>query len=544
MKKWISCLLIGLLILAFLPINLTQASVYTFRARYWWGSGTGTLVGAHSDYSNAHNKFDADTIAMWVRIGQKHLGASFEIYRGFVTFDTSALPDDLNIISAVLKLMVSANSVYSNFDIVVQTGNGLHPKVPPDNPNSPLDGSDYYFGYYFGDGGRYPAEMAPGQYGWVVIELNDQGISWINKTGLTKFVLRSSKDINSIPPTTQEYLNFYESEIYLEITADDELKISLTPTFVTMDCNETKVFSCSVSGGLPPYSYKWFVNDNYTGVKASSFEFCAPWEEMGNSVRITCYVGDARGVWKSAQAIAKIKIPKGLLQETGLIRKEYTGIRVELWHVDTNYPYKERYIVYITIDNLWHIEKGNDLFYPVDLQLSLELSDACEEVQHQPVSGDYGSSPISFSLGANIGGIPVGFAITPPRYYVDYHREVKDGKLKITWRARTYQVIDLGLIKLYLGWGVLFYDQVRFFFEFDAPKDYKPAVNINLMTSIYVEHSDSHLLWTEEDTGWISVDPPGASLPPGELIPLISPEKIAKINSYRCAGGATIKLLK
>jgi len=509
-------LLTAMLLLTFYQLQTASAATYNFQPQYPYGAGT--LAAGDLDYPDARWRSEADTIIVGghVTIGQRYHPSSgaYEIARGFVIFDTSSIPDDFPIDSAVIRLTIYTKRVGASFDIVVQRGDGTHPHLP-------IEASDYYLGYYSGDGGRYPAEMAP-ESGDVVIQLNSQGISWINKTGLTKFCLRSSKDILGIPPTTDEIIWFYG--VYLEISGSPSpLTISLSPTFVVMDVNASQKFVCTASGGSPPYSYRWFVNEKSTGVTTAEFTFIAPWEEMGNNVTIRCYVSDTRGVYQSTQAIAKINIPKGLLNETGLIRKEYTGIRVELWHVDTNYPYKERYAVYITIDNLWHIEKGNDVFYPVEMKLTVKLPDVCEEVYHEPHAGDYGSSPVSFSVGVSIKGVGVGFAITPPRYYVDYHREVKEGKLTATWTAKTYKKI-FGIICW--GWGILFYDQTRFFLEFDTPRDYKPAVAVNLATSIYMNYVDGYLLVSTEDTGWIEVDPPGASIDPGELPSLATPEKI------------------
>ena len=431
-KREAVLLLVISLLLTFYQFQTTCAASYTFPAQYPYG--TGTLIGGDIDYSNARWRSKADTV-IWgsVAVGQKYHPSSgaCEIARGFIVFDTSSLPDDLQIDSAVIRLTVKANKVGASFDIVVQRGDGIHPHVP-------IEDSDYYLGYYSGNGGRYPAEMAPREeYSTIAIQLNSEGVSWINKTGLTKFCLRSSKDISGVPPTTDEII-YFDGTIYLELSSPP-LTISLSPTFVVMDVGATQEFVCTASGGSPPYSYAWFVNGKNTGVTTAKFTFTAPWEEMGNNVTIVCYVSDRRGVYQSAQAIAKIKIPKGLLNETGLIRKEYTGIRIQLWHVDTNYPYKERYVVYITIDNLWHIEKGNDVFYPVEMKLTVRLADVCEEVYHEPHAGDYGSSPVSFSVGVSIEGVGVGFAITPPRYYVDYRREIKGGKLTVTWTAKNLQ---------------------------------------------------------------------------------------------------------
>jgi hypothetical protein len=514
--------IILLLVATLIPIfqlRAASATTYTFKPPGIYASGSLAVCGS-SSYSAARLANEADTIAVaeYIMVGQKYslAGGIDEYYcisRGVLIFDTSSIPDDFQIASAVIRLTVySKDEVKTSFDIVVQKGDGVHPHYP-------IEASDYYLAYYSGDGGRYPAEMAPTS-GEVIIQLNSEGISWINKTGLTKFCLRSSKDIAGISPTTEEMIRF--RGVSLEISSPPPLTISLSPTFVVMDVGSSQTFVCTASGGSPPYSYTWFVNGKNTGVTTAEFTFTAPWEEMGNNVTIRCYVSDTRGVYQSAQAIAKIKIPKGLLNQTGLIRKEYIGIRVQLWHVDTNYPYKERYAVYITIDNLWHIEKGNDAFYPVEMKLTVKLPDVCEEVYHEPHAGDYGSSPVSFSVGVSIEGIGVGFAITPPRYYVDYHREVKEGKLTATWTAKTYKKI----FGIYWGWGILFYDQTRFFLEFDTPKDYKPAVAVNLITSIYFDYVDGYMLVSNEDTGWIELDPPGTSIDPGELPSLTSPETI------------------
>jgi hypothetical protein len=124
-------------------------------------------------------------------VGQSPQGSM--ISRGFVFFDTSSLPDDSTITSAKLRLFLWINYSDVDFDVVVQSGQ-------PSYPHYPLRPEDFYYDHYDGNGGSLHISPDDDTPGYRTITLNESGTSWINKTGLTKLCLRSSRDVENRPP--------------------------------------------------------------------------------------------------------------------------------------------------------------------------------------------------------------------------------------------------------------------------------------------------------------------------------------------------------
>ena len=117
------------------------------------------------------------------------------IYRYFIFFDTSSIPVGAIITNAILYLRRAPDDEgMSGFDtpfnIVIQDGQ-------PTYPHSPLELADYNRSYYKNNGGSINAEdISPDIY--TGINLNSNGIAWINKGGITKFCLRNSREIAGI----------------------------------------------------------------------------------------------------------------------------------------------------------------------------------------------------------------------------------------------------------------------------------------------------------------------------------------------------------
>lgn len=161
----------------------------------------------HSNYTTVHNRPSGqrlDDTSNYIEVGQCKSSNRYYLFRGFPFFDTSPLAG-CTIKSA--KLAVWVYSKYTGthtWDIVIQSG-------MPTYPNKPLTLSDYYYGYYSGDGGSTPQGDVI-MTGYTYIDLTEEGLSWINKTGWTKFAIRSSHDIASIPPLAWEYCRFRSAE--------------------------------------------------------------------------------------------------------------------------------------------------------------------------------------------------------------------------------------------------------------------------------------------------------------------------------------------
>jgi hypothetical protein len=141
----------------------------------------------------------------YITIGQrKQPGlpiSTYYINRGFVFFNTSALPSNAFLDNATLSLYKKDDYSTIDFDITIQNGQ-------PTYPHNPMQSSDYNKNDYSGNGGTLNTSSFTSGYNAILMN----NLSWINKTGTTKLCLRSSRDISGTTPTGNEYVNVDSSE--------------------------------------------------------------------------------------------------------------------------------------------------------------------------------------------------------------------------------------------------------------------------------------------------------------------------------------------
>ncbi len=144
-----------------------------------------------------------DGSSTYLSIGQKKAGfptSTYYIYRGFVLFNTTALTSNAYIDSAILSLYKKDDYSTTDFDITIQNGQ-------PTYPHNPLAKDDYDKGLYSGNGGSMnTTSFVSGRNNISISEFD-----WINEAGISKFCLRSSRDISGTTPTGSEYVNVYSA---------------------------------------------------------------------------------------------------------------------------------------------------------------------------------------------------------------------------------------------------------------------------------------------------------------------------------------------
>lgn len=125
-------------------------------------------------------------------IGQEwhYVSGVYKIDRFFLTFTTDIIPEDAFIVRAYLRCLTGYLPGGGGWSIVIKNGMPIWPKSdnPPEN---------YCFDNYSGKGGSAPAVGDA----WMIINLNDLGLSMISTTNLTRFALLNSDDDLGIPPT-------------------------------------------------------------------------------------------------------------------------------------------------------------------------------------------------------------------------------------------------------------------------------------------------------------------------------------------------------
>lgn len=154
-----------------------------------WSSGTGTISSS------------ADYITIGQNKGFTFPNPTYYVYRGFLFFNTSSLPSNAYIDNATLSLYKKGDNSTTDFTLTIQNGQ-------PTYPHNPLLFGDYNKSYYSGNGGGLSTTSFVN--GRNNITLTNH--SWIQKGGLTKLCLRSSRDINGTSPTGKEYVDVYSRE--------------------------------------------------------------------------------------------------------------------------------------------------------------------------------------------------------------------------------------------------------------------------------------------------------------------------------------------
>ncbi len=130
---------------------------------------------------------------------------SYRVARGFVFFDTSSIPDAATVVSATLRLYGAVDASIQDFSILIYSGQPSHPYCPLrpqdfDADNYTMNASsETLFTSSFSTTGYVNLTVYP-------IE--------INKTGITRLLLWSSRDKNAVQPQSgvDEYVTFYTNE--------------------------------------------------------------------------------------------------------------------------------------------------------------------------------------------------------------------------------------------------------------------------------------------------------------------------------------------
>lgn len=140
-------------------------------------SATGTVVSSITG-----------SLGQWVTTGPY-----WQVDRFMAMFDTSAVPDNATVTAAAVELYGYGSSPDNNFNITVQNG------VTATYPHQPPVAADFNYTNYQGNGGELTTS------GWSnaaynPLLLNATGMSWVNLTGWTKFMLFSSDDVNNLSP--------------------------------------------------------------------------------------------------------------------------------------------------------------------------------------------------------------------------------------------------------------------------------------------------------------------------------------------------------
>jgi len=149
-----------------------------------------TLRAVSTDYSTVHNAASGSMIES-NQIGQQKWGTEYRIYRSPGLWDTTGIISDG--VGSVALCGNHLGALIADFKIVVQSGQ-------PTFPHSPVIGVDYDKTNY-GDIGGESETLVAGKGGYTFnTPFGEDALNWI-QNGLTKLMLRSSKELAASPPT-------------------------------------------------------------------------------------------------------------------------------------------------------------------------------------------------------------------------------------------------------------------------------------------------------------------------------------------------------
>jgi hypothetical protein len=171
-------------------------------------SGDGQVNGESSSYSTARGTaVDYDSTGTTYYVGQTYTGGIYLVYRAFLKFDTSSIPDDAIIDQINLKLVATTDNSTTDFNVIIKKFNwASYDPVSAGNMESVFDGilsataDDNIW--------RSTSGISTNtQY-----SSGNLNINWINKTGYTYYGLISSRDISGTQPTGSENVRLASQE--------------------------------------------------------------------------------------------------------------------------------------------------------------------------------------------------------------------------------------------------------------------------------------------------------------------------------------------
>ena len=251
----------------------------------------GHILSVASSYLDARNSESGRSVwdtLYFICGGQIYSDEEYYVYRGFLFFDTSSIPDTATITSVKLSIKVAFDESATDFNLTIQNGQ-------PTYPHMPLQDSDFYYIHYQGNGGQLDTStITEGQ--WYNITFTSEALNWINKEGITKLCLRSSRDIDSIPPTGNEAISIYSSEsdyppkLYVEYSYEGAEYIFYGPFNEETGLKDGNItilvypaygspFNFTLDGSYTleledkPVMFKWMLEYNYSRIYIPTYSY-------------------------------------------------------------------------------------------------------------------------------------------------------------------------------------------------------------------------------------------------------------------------------
>ena len=174
---------------------------------YLSGTEDAQIIGRHTsgNYASARASSWLDLHPSSVLVGQKYVVADndYYVYRSYISFDTSAIPDGATVTDVTLTQTIQGNSsTAADFDVDIYDFAWAGP-IAAGNREANYDA----VGAVFDATWKNTTGISVGaEYTSPSLDTD-----WINKTGDTKYQLRSSREVSATQPTGLEYVGIYVS---------------------------------------------------------------------------------------------------------------------------------------------------------------------------------------------------------------------------------------------------------------------------------------------------------------------------------------------
>lgn len=182
----------------------------------------GEMIGDSFTYSTARStSTGCNYTGTSARVGQnKSGGGLYSVYRAYLSFDTSELPDDAVVTSAVLYVCADGDLSITDFDVKVYRYAWTEALCTDQEAN--YDGAYGASATLEGTLRNTSAGWAGGTYYTMTV-----ATTGINVTGDTKYTLVSHRDVNNLTPTGNEYV-FIAAADYTGTSHDPYLVVEYT----------------------------------------------------------------------------------------------------------------------------------------------------------------------------------------------------------------------------------------------------------------------------------------------------------------------------
>jgi hypothetical protein len=163
----------------------------------------GYIYGLNAAYATARSTSYSFLITQnLAAVGQSFQSSNYYVNRGFLKFDTSAIPDWANITQVNLKMVCVGDYSTVDFDVQIVKQNWVS-----QDPITDGNREDAYDNCLSGTADSNIWQNTSGMSPNTQYASGNLDTTWVNKTGFTYYSLRSSRDLNNDTPSGTEVID-------------------------------------------------------------------------------------------------------------------------------------------------------------------------------------------------------------------------------------------------------------------------------------------------------------------------------------------------